>query len=293
MKSLIRLELRKQSKTFLGLLFIIVMCLTLVTASISAFVGLQLGETFLSITVMLQAFGIPFFALLLGAGAGSALKSVDRKAEEDIPIRFTKRVFAAYLTSLFYLIILGVILFLAGRPFQYSSYLQQDYKILFVVLALLPLHSAAFVFSYWLGQALLGSVVSVISTAAPMYLLVINHYSPSTCCQSSIDNFLVVIAFYFFPCLIYQHLEWILMTSLVAPAFLTTVANLIVLAWLAKRIERENKIWLPMKIAIAALLISGFLLGVWVINYAGAIFPVTEKDIYEMYYLGDCKDYVR
>jgi hypothetical protein len=292
MKALVRLELRKQGKTFLGLLFIIVMCLTVVTASVSTFAGLQLGETFLSITVMLQAFGIPFFALLLGASAGAGLRSAERKAEEDIPIPPTKRIFSSYITSLFYLIVLGVILLLASRPFYYSTFLQQDYKILFVALALLPLHSAAFVFSYWLGQALLGSVVAVITTAAPMYFLLINDYSSSSCCQSSIENFLVVMAFYFSPSLIYRHLEWILIASLIMPAVVTIVLNLVVLIWLVKRIEKEKQIWLPMKIALAALMISGFLLGFWFINYSGAIFPVTEKDIRELYYLGDFNDYV-
>lgn len=293
MKALIRLELRKQGKTFLGLLFIIVMCLTIVTASVSTFAGLQLGETFLSITVMLQAFGIPFFALLLGASAGAALRSAERKAEEDIPVRPTKRIFASYITSLFYLIILGVILWLASRPFQYSSFLQQDYKILFIGLALLPLHSAAFVFSYWLGQALLGSVLSVIATAAPIYWVFINDNSSSNCCESSVGNFLVILAFYFSPSLIYRHIEWILIASLVTPAIITTVLNLLVLVWLSKQIEKEKQIWLPTKIAVATLLISGFALGIWIINYSGAMFPVTEKDLRELYYLGDFTDYVR
>jgi hypothetical protein len=250
MKSLIRLELRKQGKTFLGLLLIVGLCLTVVTASVSTFAGLPADESFLSITVMLQAFGIPFFALILGGGAGSALRSAERKAEEDIPVRPTKRVFAAYLTSLFYLFILGTILFLASRPFQYSLFLQQDYKILFVMLALLPLHSAAFIFSYWLSQALLGSVVSVIATAAPMYFLFINNDSSSSI-HSSIGNLLVVLAFYFFPSLIYYRMEWILITSLLTPALIVTLANLVVLVWLVKRIEREKQIWLPMKIAVA------------------------------------------
>ncbi len=293
MKALIRLELRKQGKTFLGLLFIIAFCLTIVTASVSTFAGLPADESFLSITVMLQAFGIPFFALILGGGAGSALRSDERKAEEDIPVRPTKRVFGAYLTSLFYLFILGTILFLASRPFQYSLFLQQDYKILFVMIALLPLHSASFLFSYWLSQALLGSVVSVIATAAPMYWQFFNNDACSTNFQSSIGNLLIVMSFYFFPSLIYRHTELILITSLVAPVLIVTVANLFVLVWLVKRIEREKQIWLPMKIALATLLISGFSLGIWIIYYSGAIFPVTENELRDLYYLGDFRDYVR
>jgi hypothetical protein len=273
------------------LLFIIAFCLTIVTASVSNFAGLPADESFLSITVMLQAFGIPFFALILGGGAGSALRSVERKAEEDIPVRPTKRVFAAYLTSLFYLFILGTILFLASIPFQYSLFLQQDYKILFVMMALLPLHSAAFVFSYWLSQALLGSVVSVIAMAAPIYWLFFNNDSCSSGFQNS--NLLVVLAFYFLPRLIYYHMEWILITSLFMPTLIVTAANLVVLVWLVKRIEIEKQIWLPMKIAVAALLISGFSLGIWVIHYSGAIFPITERELRDLYYLGDFTDYVR
>ncbi|MCI0447971.1 hypothetical protein L0152_32730, partial [bacterium] len=194
MKSLVGLELRKQGKTFLGLLLIIVLCLTVVTASVSTFAGLPADESFLSITVMLQAFGIPFFALILGGGAGSALRSAERKAEEDIPVRPIKRVFAAYLTSLFYLIILGTILFLASRPFQYSFYLQESYQVPLIAATLLSLHSAAFVFSYWLSQALLGSIVSVIATASPTLWLFINYDSSSSSFKSFVGNILVVFA---------------------------------------------------------------------------------------------------
>ncbi|HEY7159929.1 MAG TPA: hypothetical protein VH815_01660, partial [Acidobacteriota bacterium] len=225
--------------------------------------------------------------------AGAALRSAERKAEEDIPVRPTKRIFASYITSLFYLIILGVILLLASKPFQYSLFLQQDYKVLFVALAVLPLHSAAFAFSYWLGQGLIGSVIAVISTAAPMYWLLVNNFSSSNCCESSIQNFLVVIAFYFFPSLIFRHLEWILIASVIMPAIITIVFNLLVLVWLVKRIEIEKQIWLPMKIAVAVFMISGFLIGFWFINYAGGIFALTGKDVYDLYYLGDYSDYVR
>ena len=290
MKTLVRLELRKQCKTFLGLLFIIVMCLTVVTASISTFAGLQLGETFLSITVMLQAFGIPFFALLLGAGAGSALRGADRKAEEDIPVRSTKRALAAYIVSLFYLIILVVTLFLASRPFQYSSFLQTDYKILFIMLALLPLHSAAFVFSYWLSQALLGSIFAVIATATPVYWLLQNT-NKSQRFDSAIGNLVIVVAYYFSPSLIYRHWNWIQVASSFAPAVITTAVNLLFLVWLIKRTELERKIWLPIKIAAVTFLLSVFSLTIWCIYFSGTIFGMTSKELNDTYYLGESSDH--
>ncbi len=287
MKSLVGLELRKQGKTFLGLLLIIVLCLTVVTASVSTFAGLPADESFLSITVMLQAFGIPFFALILGGGAGSALRSAERKAEEDIPVRPIKRVFAAYLTSLFYLIILGTILFLASRPFQYSFYLQESYQVPLIAATLLSLHSAAFVFSYWLSQALLGSIVSVIATASPTLWLFINYDSSSSSFKSFVGNILVVFAYYLFPSLIFDYFVLILIASLVVPALIATVANLVILIWLVKRIEKEKQIWLPMKIAIAAVLLSAFSLSIWGIYFSGNSFAMTEYDLRNTYYLGE------
>lgn len=291
MRSLIRLELRKQSKIFIGLLFIIVLCLTVVTVSVSSFGGFPLGETYLSITVMLQAFGIPFFALLLGAGAGAALRSAERKAEEDVPVRPTKRIFASYITSLFYLSILSGILFVASEPVEYSSYLQLDYKIPLIMVALLPLHSAAFVFSYWLSQALLGSVVAVIAVAVPAYWLFKNPAPTSF--GSLVGNILVVLAAVFYPSLIYRHMDWILIASLITPALITTAANLVVLIWLQKRIEKEKQIWLPLKVAIGTFLIGAFALSIWGVYYFGSTFSMTEKELRDTYYLGDFEGYVR
>jgi len=287
MKALIRLELQKQCKTFLGLLFIIAFCLTIVTASVSTFSGLPADESFLSITVMLQAFGVPFFALLLGGGAGAALRSDERKAEEEIPVRPSKRVFAAYITSLFYLIILGLILFLASRPFQYSLFLQVDYKIPFVMTAVVVLHSAAFVFSYWLSQALLGSIVSVIAIASPLYFLFLYKDLVSTRCADYISNTPMILAFYFSPSLIYRHMEWILIASVITPALIGTVVNLMALVWLTKKIEREEQMRMPVKIGIAALLISVFSISIWGTYFSGSIFGVTQKELNETFYLGD------
>lgn len=293
MKTLIGLELRKQGKTFLGLLFIIAFCLTIVTASVSNFAGLPADESFLSITVMLQAFGIPFFALILGGGAGSALRSADRKAEEDIPVRPTQRVFAAYLTSLFYLFILGTILFLASRPFQYAFYLQESYQVSLIAVTLLPLHLAAFVFSYWLSQALLGSIVSVLATASPAFWLFFNYAPSKESFKSFIGNILIVMAFNFFPSLIYGHFVLILIATLVAPALIATLINLMILVWLVRTIEKEKQIWLPIKIAIAAVLVGAFSLSIWGVYFSGSNFAMTEKELRDTYYLGGGLDYVR
>ena len=287
MKALIGLELRKQGKTFLGLLFIIAFCLTIVTASVTTFAGLPADESFLSITVMLQVFGIPFFALLLGGSAGAALRSAERKAEEEIPVQPSKRVFAAYLTSLFYLVILGSILFLASKPFLYSTFLQTDYKIPFIMNAVVVLHSAVFVFSYWLSQALLGSIVSLITIASPLYFMFLFQQPVSACCEGYVNNAPIALAFYFFPSLIYRHIEWILIASVAIPLVISTFANLFVLAWLTKNIEREQKMWMPMKIGIAALLISVFSISIWGTWFSGSIFGVTQKKLNEVIYLGD------
>jgi hypothetical protein len=287
MKALIGLELRKQSKTFFGLLFIIAFCLTIVTSSISTFAGLPADESFLSITVMLQVFGIPFFALLLGGGAAAALRSTERKAEEEIPVKPIKRVFASYITSLFYLVILGFILFLASRPFQYSLFLQQDYKIPFVMTAVVVLHSAAFVFSYWLSQALLGSIVSFIAIASPLYFFFLYTQSGGSHRADYVSNALMVLSFYFLPSLIYRHIEYIFIASVILPALIATAANLVILVWLTKKIEREQPTPMSLTIAMAVILISAFSLSIWGTWFSGSISGVTAKELNDTFYLGD------
>jgi hypothetical protein len=263
MKSLIRLESHKQSKTLLGLLLIVVITLTLVTASVSGFAGLPLGETFLSVTVMLQAIGIPFFGLLLGGSAGAALRGSDRKAEEDIPVRPIKRVFAAYIVSLIYLSILVAILFVASKPMPYSPDVQGQFQVPLIMMMLLPLHSAAFVFSYWLSQGLLGSVVSLIATVGPAYWLFINDYLLLASLENVPQVLISILAIIFFPFWIFGGWEFVLISFIATPAILATVVHLLTLRWLVNRIEREKLTWLPMKVAVAVLLLSALSLGFW------------------------------
>jgi len=235
MKSLVSLELRKQSKAFLGLLFIIIMSLTLVTASVSIFSGLPLEDTFSGINMMLRGFGIPFFALLLGGSAGSALRSTQRKAEEEIPVRPSKRIFAGYIASLVYLILLTTTLLVASAPIGGST-MSKDFLMPIVMLVLLPFHSAAFVFAYWLSQAILGGVVSTMINLP---------------------------AFALFPYWLYGDTYSNLLSMSAAPGgFISVCIQLSLVSLLANRIEREECISLPLKIIIGVALVSSFLLSV-------------------------------
>jgi len=235
MKSLVSLELRKQRKTFFGILLIILMCLTLVTASISAFANLNGGEAFLLVSSVLQGFGLPFFALLLGCTAGAALKSSERKAEEDIPVRPNKRIFAAYIASLTFLLMLVAILFIITAPLKNSDLLKEDFLIPRVMPLLLPLHCAAFVFSYWLSQALLGGVISTIITVPALFFPfgLSDYYFYST--TGSITA---------------------------APGLIAIGIQLSLMFWLANRIEREKHTRLPIRILIGVLLICSISLSV-------------------------------
>jgi hypothetical protein len=280
MKSLVRLELHKQSNTLLGLLLIIVITLTLVTASVSMFAGLAWGETFLSVTVMLQAIGIPFFGLLLGGSAGAALRSSDRKAEEDIPVRPIKRVFAAYIVSLIYLTIPVAILFLASKPLLYSADVQGQFQVPLIMMMLLPLHSAAFAFSYWMGQGLLGSVVSVIATIGPAYALYLNDYLLSASLYNVPQVFISILAIIFFPFWIFGGWEFVMISFIATPAILATIVHLLTLRWLVNRIEREKQTWLPVKIACAALLLSALSLGFW------GVYSLPSNDFGTFYHCG-------
>jgi hypothetical protein len=234
MKALIRLELRKQRKSFLGLLLIIVVSLTFLTSSISVFSKPTFGEMFWMISLLFQLLGLPFFALLLGGSAGATLRHSQRKAEEEIPVRASKRVLAAYFASLIYLILLAAILSVLSLSIRS---LQADFSYPVVLVVLLPLHSAAFVFSYWLSQALVGSIIAVIAIILP------------TC--------------FFFPNFLFRGMNFTLISFNVGPGLATVCIQLSLLLWLSNRMEREKRTWLPMKIAIGLLLVSALCLSVW------------------------------
>jgi hypothetical protein len=263
MRSLLRLELRKQQKVFLGLAMIVVISLSLVIASVSGFAGLPLGETFLSVTVILQAIGIPFFGLLLGGGAGAALRGSDRKAEEDIPIRPVKRVFAAYAVSFFYLMILTFVLLLLSKPMPYAADAQGTFNVPFVMMMLLPLHSGAFVFSYWLSQGLLGSVVSLLATAVPAVWLYLNLHLFSTSLFDLPGVLIWIVAVLFFPFWIFGGTDFILFGVQTIPELVATIFQLTLLIWVVSQIEREIRTWIPTKVLVAILLLSVLSLSIW------------------------------
>jgi hypothetical protein len=244
MTSLISLELRKQRKTFLGIMLIIVMCLTVVTASISAFADVRIDQGYLLITAVLQGFGLPFFALLLGCTAGAALKSSERKAEEDLPVRPSKRMFAAYIASLSYLLMLIAILFVLTVPIKNSDLLQADFMVETMMALLLPLHCAAFVFSYWISQPLLGGIVSTIITV-PSYL--------------------------FFPFRLFDGFYYTRSNS-AFPGFIAIGIQILLMFWLANRIEREKRTRLPVKIAIGAIIVCSIVLSVTAIALLGSVY---------------------
>ncbi len=237
MKSLISLELRKQRKSFLGLMLIMGFCLTFVNALLSNVAPYNIDQTFLLVVVVLQAAGLPFFALILGSSAGAALRHSGRKCEEDIPEPPGKRVFSAYITSLIYLGVLATILFAFSFPIKFSAELQKDINVPFVMVLLLPLHSAAFVFSYWLSQALLGSTVSAMIIGIPAY--------------------------FFFPFLLFGRIDIIVLAYNAIPGIIALSIHLSFLLWLANRIERERRRWLPIKMTIAVVMMGAFLLGMW------------------------------
>lgn len=263
MKSLVSLELRKQRKAFYGLLFIIVICLMPVTGSVSYFAKLPLSETFLSTTVMLQAFGLPFFALLLGGSAGAALRNSDRKAEEDIPVRPSTRLLAAYIASLMYLILLATILFGASSPMRYSASLQQDFDVPLMMAVLLPLHSAAFTFSYWLSNALVAGVLSTICTGLPTYWLFMNDSLCSTSFMVMPEFLISIVAVIFLPFWILGRTELILIFFNTFPGLIATIIHISLLTWLANRIELEKRTKYSLKIAIATVLLISLSVTVW------------------------------
>jgi hypothetical protein len=238
MKSFVSLELRKQRRSFVGLLFLIGVCLIGVTASLASFSDLNPGEAFLLITVVLQAFGLPLFALLLGSGAGAQLRSSERIAEEDIPVRPKKRIIAAYIASLTYLLCLSGFLFVLPVRAEYFPSLQQDFHVAFGFVLLIPLHSAAFACSYWLSQAVLGGAVSAMIIGIPAYI-----FYPFLLFGSGI-NFVVVL---------YNAI----------PGFTAAAIHLTMMLWLATRIEREKRIFLLLRIVFALVMMGALVVGIF------------------------------
>jgi hypothetical protein len=261
MKSLIRLELRKQRNTFLGLLLILAMSLTLITASVSILGEIPADESFLSITILSQIFGIPFFGIFLGAAAGASLRTAQRKAEEDIPLRPSKRVLAAYITSLLYLIALASILFLAAILMHHSGIFPDDEGFNLMIFAALPLHSAAFVFSYSLSHALVGSVVSAIASGTPAFFLFLNDEYFFSSIKTLPEILLSILAITFAPLWIVGKSDSVF--SLVVPSVIASIIHFGLLVWIVNRIEREKKTWMPLKIAMAILVPAALSLSIW------------------------------
>ncbi|MCI0447972.1 hypothetical protein L0152_32735 [bacterium] len=241
-------------------MFIIAMCLTLMAASIAAFAGYSFGETLESFAVMLQLFGIPFFGLLLGAGAGATLRSSGRKAEEDIPLPATKRIFAAYIASLIYLSILTLILFAIVT--LSSIFLVDDLQPYFLMITVLPLHSAAFVFSYWFSQSLIGGIAAIIATGASAFVLCFNNELFLRSVESGPEIFISLLAIAVLPSLVIVDSDMSILLVAVGVVIAITV-HLALLFWIVNNTELEKKTWLPMKIAAAILVFSALSLSIW------------------------------
>jgi hypothetical protein len=237
MKSLISLELRKQKKSFWGLISLIAICLAVASINLSIFSALDFDDGLLLTTVILQAFGLPFFALLLGSAAGAQLRSSECKAEEDIPVRANKRLLAAFIASLTYLILLASILFALSALLDYSSSIQQDFHVPFALVLLLPLFSAAFVFSYWLSQAVLGGAISAMIIGIPAYI--------------------------FYPFLLFGGIDFMVVVFNAIPGLIAASIHLLSMFWLANRIERERRTSLPIKMGIAAVMMGALVVGIF------------------------------
>jgi hypothetical protein len=163
-------------------------------------------------------------------------------------------------------------------PMQYSANVQGSFEVPYIMMMLLPLHSSAFVFSYWLGQALLGSLISVMATGGPAYWLLLNLHLLSTSLLDLPRVLIWIVSVLFFPFWILCGTDFILFAAQSLPQFAATAGHLVLLLWIVHRIEREACTWLPAKTVVAILLFCALPFAMW--GFFGNGFLVSPESAY-------------
>lgn len=160
--SIIRLEFAKQRRAFLSGIFVAAIFLLFILAE-SLMRSRNVIEVLRDIMGYFALLGMPALLILTGPIAASQLRSDSiRNAEEPLPFSPAQKVFGAYLTSLFYLLI-GSLLF-TGGALALNSIKTVDLPLspAFILLAILQIHLLAFLFTYWVNQAILGTALATL-----------------------------------------------------------------------------------------------------------------------------------
>lgn len=248
--NVVRLEFSKQRKVFLSGLLLAIVVLFFIFAE-STIRNRNFLETFRDIIGYLALIGIAGLVILMGPIAGSQLRTESiRSAEEPLPFSPTQKVFGAYLTSLFYVLI-GCIFFFAIvavlKSFLdlYSTLSliidQQSVDLKIILLLVLQFHLLAFVFAYWINQAVAGTAVAAVIVGSEVGILLLIR--------------ILRDVFWFS----YKESSWLII--ILCGVILGLIGAIAGLAILGKRVERSSRMFfLPgLVVTIAAFAGSFFL----------------------------------
>ncbi len=179
--NVVRLELIKQRKAFLSGLFLAIIFLFFIFID-SLIHNRNILEVLRDIIGYFAVFGIAGLLILTGPVAGAQLRSESvRNAEEPFPFSPAQRVFGAYLTSLFYVLIGSIFFF--GMVLALNSLSLLDLTLTTLiswhhairpevfVLLVLQFHLLSFLFAYWINQTVLGTALAGLVVGSEVIIL--------------------------------------------------------------------------------------------------------------------------
>jgi len=178
--NVVRLEFTKQRKAFLSVLFLAVIFLFFIFVD-SVIHSRNVLEVLRDIIGYFAFLGIAGLLILMGpiAGAQLRLESI-RSAEEPLPFSPIKRVFGAYLTSLFYVLIGSIFFLVLATALNSFSTIgltlslmtnQRSTHIEVILLLIVQFHLLAFLFAYWINQAIAGAAMAALIIGSEIAIL--------------------------------------------------------------------------------------------------------------------------
>ncbi len=179
--NVVRLELIKQRKSFLSGLFLAIIFLFFIFVD-SLIHSRNILEVLRDIIGYFAVFGISGLLILTGPVAGAHLRSESvRNAEEPFPFSPVQKVFGAYLTSLFYVLIGSIFFF--GLVVALNSFSLLDLTLTTLIgwhhairpevfiLLILQFHLLSFLFAYWINQTVLGTALAGLVVGSEIVIL--------------------------------------------------------------------------------------------------------------------------
>jgi hypothetical protein len=248
--NVVRLEFTKQRKVFLSTIFLAIVFLFFIFID-SVIHSRSILDVLRDIIGYFALFGIAGLIILTGPVAGAQLRSeFVRNAEEPLPFSPTQRVFGAYLTSLFYVLIGSIFFF--GLVLALNSFSNWGLTLSTIIgwygairpevfwALVLQFHLLSFLFAYWINQTVLGTALAGLVVGSEAVVLV----------QASVlkDSFWFA----------YPESDWLTWIFGVAVGLIGACAAIVIIA---KKVERNSRtfLWPGVTAAIAICAGSFFL----------------------------------